>query len=218
MNANRGNGSPAAWFGGIARGSGSDPRRRVRAERGSSLVEFALIFMFFITVVLAIIDFSRALYVYHFLDHAAKSATRWAAVDGYTCAQDGSCTYGPTGSKTTNVQTYIADCGAVSTTTYSGCGAQQSDVQNYVKNLVPDGINSGNVTTTVTWPVQGASSDDPSPPICSGPVSGLSPSAIYNYPGCTVEVEVSYPFNFLFPLVHIGTVTMSSSSEMVIAH
>jgi hypothetical protein len=57
---------------------------------------------------------------------------------------------------------------------------------------------------------------DPSPLICSQAVGGVGP--FDNYPGCTVEVQVSYKFNFIFPLVRTTPVTLSSSSEMVIVH
>jgi len=190
------------------------PLRR-RREAGATLVEFALVVMVLMVMVLGVVDFSRALYVYHFVDHAAKSATRWAAVNGYTCSQDGSCPYGATGSQTNNVYTYVKDCGVG---TSIACGATASDVQSYVLGLVPDGINRGQITTSVSWPVESSTSTDPSPAICSGAVSGLSTGAIPNYPGCTVEVQVSYPFNFLYPFVQNATITLSSTSEMVIAH
>lgn len=186
--------------------------RRWKTERGSTLVEFALIVMVLMAMILGIIEFSRALYAYHFVNNAAKTATRWAAVNGYTCGQDGSCTYGPNG--TSSIQAYITDCEGLA----SGCGAQATDIQAYVKNLVPMGINRKGVTTTVSWPVQSATSDDPSPAICSNAVGGLSTAAIPNYPGCTVEVAVTYKFNFIFPFIHSGPITMSSSSEMVISH
>ncbi|HEV2388219.1 MAG TPA: TadE family protein [Candidatus Acidoferrales bacterium] len=185
-------GKRAARAGATSRGWGETGTAGARGEGGSTLVEFALVVLVLLTMMLGAIDFSRALYTYHFLDHAAKSAARWAAVNGYTCSQDGSCTF-PT-------------------------GAQPGDVQAYVTNITPTGIDANQITTAVNWPVQPASSADPSPPICSGPVSGLSVAAIPNYPGCTVEVQVSYPFNFLYSLVHSGAITLSSTSEMVIAH
>lgn len=171
--------------------------------------------MVLMVMVLGIVDFSRALYVYHFVDHAAKSATRWAAVNGYTCAQDDSCPYGTTGSETNDVTTYIAACGQGTSIV---CGATASNVQTYVLGLVPSGINPSKIMTSVSWPVQSSTSTDPSPAICSGAANGLTAEAIPNYPGCTVEVEVSYPFNFLYPFVQNGTLTLSSTSEMVISH
>src|SRR5690348_7145449 len=63
-----------------------------RGEKGSTLVEFALVFMLLMTMMLGIVNFGRALYAYHFVSNAARSATRWAAVNGNTCTNDGSCT------------------------------------------------------------------------------------------------------------------------------
>lgn len=167
-----------------------------RGQRGVGLVEFALVVMVFMTMVLGVIDFSRALYTYHFLSNAARQATRWAAVNGMNCDKDTSTT-DPGGSCN---GTYGMNNGPASAT----------DVQNYVANHVPMGIDASQITTTVSWPV-----GTDSPVFCN------SSSAYYqgaNYPGCTVQVQVSYPFSFLYPFVHSGTITMSSSSEMVIAH
>lgn len=178
-------------------------RRRARAplsvrrgQRGVGLVEFALVVMVFMTMVLGVIDFSRALYTYHFLSNAARQATRWAAVNGMNCDKDTSTT----------------DSGGSCNGTYgmNNGPASATDVENYVANHVPMGIDASKLSTTVTWPV-----GTDSPVFCD------SSSAYYqgaNYPGCTVEVQITYPFSFLYPFVHSGTITMSSSSEMVIAH
>jgi hypothetical protein len=52
--------------------------------------------------------------------------------------------------------------------------------------------------------------------------------AAANYPGCTAQVQVAYPYNFIFPLIPtVGTTTapctqagycMSSTSDMIIVH
>jgi hypothetical protein len=39
-----------------------------------------------------------------------------------------------------------------------------------------------------------------------------------NYPGCTVTVQVAYTYNLIFPLINIGPINLSTTSEMVIAH
>jgi len=162
--------------------------RNSKPERGSTLVEFALIAMLFLTMILAIIDFSRALYTYHFLSHAARQATRWAAVNGALCNDDGSCN---------------------GTNGMNSGPASATDIANYVKNLVPDGIDPNKVTTNVTWPDQANSPDQ-----CD-PNSG---NYVQGYPGCTVKVQVIYEFDFLYPIVRSTSLTLSSSSEMVIAH
>ena len=167
----------------------SEQRRR---QRGTSLVEFALILILLLTILLGIMSFAHALYAYHFISHAAKSATRWAAVNGFTCNNDGSCTF--------------------------ASGAAAGDVQTYVQTLVPPGITSANVNAATSWPVQTTS-----PTVCS-----TTP----NNPGCTVQVTVSYPFQFDFPLIDAmipsATTTtapctapgicMQSTSDMIISH
>ena len=90
--------------------------------------------------------------------------------------------------------------------------ATKADIQTYVTNLTPPGIDSTKVTATTTWCPTGANC----PTTCSTP----GPA---NNPGCTVEVKVSYTFSFLFPLVYkafssTGTITLSSTSEMIIVH
>jgi len=80
----------------------------------------------FLTMLFGAGGFGHALYAYHFVSHAAKSASRWAAVNGSTCASDNSCT----------------------------APATQSDIQNFVANNTAQGINSANITTTASWPTQ----------------------------------------------------------------
>lgn len=170
--------------------------RCLKGEEGSGLVEYALIFILFITMILGIMDFCRMLYAYHFVSNAAREATRYASVRGSTCDTDSSCSL-PT-----------PDTGQANST--------NTVVQDYVTMLaVPAGINTSStgcggsacLTTTPTWNPAGSNG----PPSCS--TTGHA-----NDPGCTVEVQVSYTFDFLFPLVHISPVTLSSTSEMVIAH
>jgi Flp pilus assembly protein TadG len=190
-------GFPSAIFSIFLRPDRSVAVPKTWADRGASLVEFAVIFMFFMTMLLGIVEFSRALYAYHFVDHAAKTATRWAAVNGYTCTDDSSCN---------------------GTGGMNNGPASAANINDYVKNGAPMGIDPNRVTATATWPQQpnspaicGPTATNPNPP---PPFGGF----IDNYPGCTVEVQVSYEFHFLFPFVHNGPITLSSSSEMIISH
>ncbi|MGC2000769.1 MAG: TadE/TadG family type IV pilus assembly protein [Candidatus Acidiferrales bacterium] len=153
-------------------------------------MEFALIFLVLMTMILGIIDFCRAAYSYHFVSEAAREAKRYAAVRGSTCTNDGSCT----------------DDGNCTSYATAMC------VPTYVDSIAPPGIDasstgcggSGCLATTASWT-----------PLANGPTIC---NATKNAPGCTVTVEVSYTFNFIFPLVRTGTLTLSSTSEMVIAH
>jgi Flp pilus assembly protein TadG len=174
-------------------------RGRVKREAGATLVEFAAVVSILLVVMLGVVDFSRALYTYHFLSNMARTATRWAAVNGYTCADDTSTT--DTG-------------GSCNGTDGMNDGpASASDIVAYVNDHAPDGINTSKLTVTATWPVL---SD--SPTICSTAVTGYAESPYPNYPGCTVEVNLSYQFNFLYPFIPTSTITLSSTSEMVISH
>jgi Flp pilus assembly protein TadG len=171
--------------------------QRLNGEQGSNLVEFALIILVLMTMMLGIIDFCRAAYAYHFVSNAAREATRYAAVRGSTCNADSSCSQA---------------------TPDTGPAAPGNTViQDYVNSIVSAGLDPKQVTTTPNWPVQANS-----PAICNTAVTGIGP-ATANYPGCTVEVTVSYNFSFIFPLVYkpfssTGTITLSSTSEMVIVH
>jgi Flp pilus assembly protein TadG len=78
-------------------------------------------------------------------------------------------------------------------------GATSADVQTYVRGLNLPGIEASALVVTATWPGGGAG--------CS---SG-------NSPGCPVKVQVQYPYVSSIPFVHVTTLTMTPSSQMVIS-
>ena len=49
-------------------------------------MEFAFVAIILFMVIFGIIDFSRALFAYHFVANAAREGTRYASVRGATCA------------------------------------------------------------------------------------------------------------------------------------
>jgi TadE-like protein len=201
-------------------GLGKEPRQQsclkgLQGDRGANLLEYAFILLLFLALLFGITGFSQLLYAYHFVDHAAKSAARWAAVNGYTCGPgkvagtplDGSCN---------------------GTDGMNDGPADPADVSAYVQTIVPPGIDatstgcggSACLQVLTTWPVQPSTSTDPSPAICSQAVpddlGGVGPHK--NYPGCTVQVQVQYKYNFVFPLIRTSPVTLTSTSQMVISH
>jgi len=161
--------------------------RQLKQESGSALIEFALVFIILMTLLFGIMGFAHAIYAYHFVSNAAREATRYAAVRGSTCGDDGSCTAANSASGTAGP-------------------TSPADLSAYVKSITPLGIDTdpSKLTATLSYPVQADS-----PTICS---------TTQNEPGCTVQVTISYQFNFIFPLISTATVPLSSSSEMVIAH
>lgn len=93
------------------------------------MVEFAISAIILLTAIFGIVDFSRALYVYHFVSYAAQQGTRYAMVRGAGWSGT-SCT----------------------TTSTLDCDATATDIQNYVQSLAPPGITASNLVVTTTWP------------------------------------------------------------------
>jgi len=187
------------------RNSGSAARARASRlgrskEKGATLLEYAFIVGLLLTILFGIMGFGQALYAYHFVNHVAKEAARWAAVNGSTCGLDSSC----------NGAGYM-----------NNGPATAADINTYVQNHIPPGIVASSVNTAATWPVK-----TNSPTVCSAAV-GAQP-ATPNYPGCTIQVQVAYAFTFTFPLLPTSSTTtapctqpgfcLSSTSEMVIIH
>jgi len=146
---------------------------RLKGEDGNSLLEYAPVCILFTTMLFGVCGFGLALYAYHFVSHAAREATRWAAVNGFTCTSDMSCT----------------------------APATATDIQNHVTQLTPPGIDPKKLTVNPSWPS----------------TTGICATES-NEPGCTVEVQVSYSYSFILPLVRSTPLTLSSTSEMIIAH
>lgn len=170
-------------------------------EQGESIVEYALVVILFLTLIFGIVGFGHALYTYQFVNHAAKEATRWAAVNGSTCSNDSSCN---------GVWPM-----------FHNTPADEQSVKDLVTHLVPPGIDSTKVTTIACGVLNGTlgnAKGTPAPPACQDAVPSFCTAATPNVPGCSVKVQVSYNFNFIVPFIRSSALTMSSTSEMVIVH
>jgi len=174
-------------------------------QRGTTLVEFAFVIITFMTFLFGIIGFGHALYTYHFLNNAAKDATRWAAVNGSNCGLP------PLGDNSCN-----------GTAPMNNGPASATDLDTYVRSHVPTGINGAVGSNAASTPLAvnvAWTAPSGSPPICT---------TVANSPGCTVSVTVSYAFNFILPLLPTTTTVtapctaaglcLSSRSRLVIAH
>ena len=83
-----------------------------------------------------------------------------------------------------------------------GCPASASDVQTYVSNVSGMGLDPAKITATTTW---------------IAPPNNLAVCKTQpNNPGCVVEVQVQYSYQFLLPLLPSGF-KMQSTSQMVIS-
>jgi Flp pilus assembly protein TadG len=176
--------------------------QHVKSERGSALLEFAVVVIIFLTFVFAIMDFSQALYAYHFVSNAAREATRYASVRGTTFAAAGAC------SNPLPVE--------------YNCEAATADITAYVQSLVPPGMAvSGKATAScaapglrqlyvcINWPGTAPAGAKGACP--ANPAGGKNP-------GCLAEVQVQYLYVFTLPFVSkdVSSIPMTSTSEMII--
>jgi len=159
----------------------------LRDERGSSMIEYSIVFALLMTMLLGIADFSRALYSYHCINNAAREATRYAAVRGTTCS------------------TAPSSCTAANSASGTAGPTSQNDILAFVKSVMPLGVNG---TVGVPPPIWSGTANDG-----SGACSGANPA-----PGCTVQVTVTYAFNFMFPFVSKSTLAMNSTSQTTVLH
>jgi len=171
----------------------------LRSEKGSAtMVEFAIVSLVSLTFLLGILDFSRAVYGYHFISDAAREATRYAAVRG---------------------STFTVACSDPSPVAYS-CKAATTDIADYVKSIVSSGItatstsascstpSANTINVCTTWPGTAP----------TGAAGVCNTANGDDSPGCLVQVKVLYTYGFSLPLVskEVSSVTMTSTSSMVI--
>lgn len=95
------------------------PARRRRDERGSQLVEFALVFPLLVLILLAIVDFGTLFGGYVTLRSGVAAAARSASLGEYAYAGAKTCTGGPNSATAQMVCSVLADVGALTATASS---------------------------------------------------------------------------------------------------
>jgi Flp pilus assembly protein TadG len=177
--------------------------REASSERGSAMYELAFVGIITFTLIFAIMDFSHAMYAYHFVSNAAREATRYASVRGSTFSS--------------------TPC-AFPSVVYA-CETNLADIEAYVKSTIPSGISVSSVSSSTTIPCP-TSSTVGQVYVCAkwgGVPTGAAGTCPSNpgggeNPGCLVEVQVQYVYGFTLPLVSkdVGSISMTSTSEMTI--
>ena len=154
------------------------------------MVETAISFSLLSMLLFGLFEICLAVYAYHFLANTAHEATRYAMVRGssWSSSCDGS---GKAGSGYGS----------------SGCTASPTDIANYVANRNFPGMK---VTADDVCVEYFASVPSSTSSTCSG---NSSPNA----PGDIVQVTITYPFNLTVPFLNVQALSMSSTSQMVIA-
>lgn len=116
--------SVALWLGGMYP-LDSRIRRTLRAEAGTSIVEFAMASIILFTLVFGVMAICMALYSYNVVSEAAREATRYAIVRGSAC------------------------------NSFPDCKVTQPQLQAYVQGLGFPGITPSSLTVPTTptpWP------------------------------------------------------------------
>jgi Flp pilus assembly protein TadG len=171
-------------------------RKNSSSERGSALVEFALVLTVLFTLIFGIMDFSRAMFAYHWVSYATHEATRYASVHGSTYSSQ--CPTSTPFVLTSNCQ--ISSSSTANVTNY---------VQTFAQGVYFNGVTSGagGLTVTTTWPGS------------TGSPTGCSTAKGTNSPGCPVKIVVTYIYGFSLPFLvsKVASITMTSTSQVIIS-
>lgn len=174
-------------------------KEQKKRERGSTLLEFAVTIIILLTFLFGIIDFSRALYTYHFVAHSAREATRYAVVRGSQC------------------QLLAAN----------GCPATSTSIETFVQGMATGiGVDKNSVEVTSNWSVPTYDGSGPQTENCTlNTTTGLldNPGCMIQ-----VTVAYPFKFIFPFMPSNTctigpagqtvtGNICMTSTSEMVIS-
>jgi Flp pilus assembly protein TadG len=124
-------------------------------EAGATLAEVAISFSLLVTIMVGLLEFTMALYSYHFVSEVAREASRYAIVRGST-----SC------SNTPNL---------------TNCNVTADEVQSWARSLGYPGVNPNNLTVSTTWPSSG-SSCYPSATPCNNPGNLVRVQVTYAFP------------------------------------
>jgi len=153
--------------------------RRFWEEGASTAVEMALSSCVLFTVFFGRIQTAMAYYSYQYLSDAAREGARWAIVRGSTSCANNSIDH---------------------------CGASQTDIQTYIRNLGYPGINPSKLTATVSY-YSAPSTSGGAWVACNG----------CNAPGKRIKVFLQYSYPMNIPFFPQGNLNLQSVSQMVVA-
>jgi Flp pilus assembly protein TadG len=188
----------------------------MRSQRGAGLVEYAFIFILFMSVIFGISGFGHAIFVYHHINTAAKEGARYATVRGYNCNRDEP----------------VSSCQASNSASGTAGPTDLAGVQAYIRGITPPSIDYSQMVITGCGMAGQSGCTESVPDVCTQDWHDASGNLIQvktvDNPGCIVKVTVSYPYTFMFPLIPTQTTIsapctsagfcMSSTAEMIIVH
>jgi Flp pilus assembly protein TadG len=167
---------------------------RKPGQRGATTLELAFVLgLILLPLMFGIIDFSRALYSYHWVSYAAREGSRWASVRGASCTSPMTLCNATSGQIQTNVRGVIAP-GMVN----AGAGC----------------TTAGCVTVNTTWLNPSSTYGGVAADCTNGGTLAT------NSPGCIVQVQVNYYYGSTLPFIagfSGTTLHLQSTSQMVIS-
>ena len=178
--------------------------------RGQALAEITIVLPVFLLIVLATVDFGRAIYYYAVLANGAREGARYAIVHGsLSQTLDGSCGSGPGGSSVSTDAVgslVILATGAVS----PGWAPPPASCATPV-SVPAVGLDPGVYKATACWGDECTVPSD-----CSAAGTNTSPS---NAPNVPVTVRTCYRFSAILPsLFGVGPIALSADSTLFITH
>lgn len=186
--------------------------RKIRAghqdERGETLLEFAASAVVVFMLLFGIMEFARAMYIYHFVSYAAQAGTRYAVVRGSSWNK--SCV-SPTSSSYSGV------------TISANCYATSDNIKGYIMGIAPPGVDLNSLTITPTFcgnvsgPNAGCTTWTSGSTITASGVdcTASTTTKLQDNPGCLIQVAVSYKFTFIVPFWS-QTPSLTASSMQII--
>jgi Flp pilus assembly protein TadG len=162
-------------------------RRLLANEAGSAIVEMGVSSTILLAMFFGVFQLSMAAYAYHYVSDAAREGARYAIVRGST-----SCTNTPN---------------------LTNCNASATTIGTHVQYLGYPGIRSSNMSVTTTW-LTATTSGGTGTTVTTWATCS---SGTCNAPGNMVKVLASYTFPLGIPFVPARSLTVSSTSQMVVA-
>ena len=162
-------------------------------------MEFAVAISAYFALFFGVIELCLSLYCYNFVCDAARAATRYTSVRG---------------SQSCVVSSTFPNCNLLPTGITS---STNNPVLSYIETFHYPGLNSTNLSATVTWWVasQNANGQTSWTTPCTGATDSNGNPC--NNVGNAVKVVVNYNFPMSIPFWKNGTLPVTSTSEMVIA-
>jgi len=141
----------ASWLGGM-HSLASRIRRTLRAEAGTSIVEFAMASTILFALVFGLLAICLALYSYNVVSEAAREATRYAIVRGSAC------------------------------NSFPNCNIDQAGLQTYVQRIGFPGISPSSLTVAASATSATGTICTPTLKPCNKPGNPVKVTVTYTFP------------------------------------